>query len=99
MMMVQMMMKLTLSKFFPSLRTGSLSLLVSFFGPPIPPSVQRGRGEDEELDKGRRLPVFATVSSTHLYAAHPTIKPHMPPVFVCVLTMPLLLSCVKFNTH
>lgn len=35
---------------------------------------------------------FATVSSTHLYAAHPTIKPHMPPVFVFVL-QPVCFLC------
>lgn len=40
---------------------------------------------------GERPPT--KVSSTHLYAAHTTITPHMPPVFACVCLLPMCFPC------
>ncbi len=53
--------------------------------------VSERKGWGWGVRRGGRLPVFATVSSTHLYAAHPTITPHMPPVFVCL--QPVCFLC------
>lgn len=60
-----------------------------FVSPHLPPSSWRGWG----VGRGGRLHVFATVSSTHLYAAPHAITPHMPPVFLCVFTACVCFSC------
>lgn len=83
-MMVQMMMKLTLSKFSPSLRKRRPLPPRLFLFPQSLLLMRKGWGWGGGVRGGRGLPVFATVSSTHLCAAHPTITPHMPPVFVCL---------------
>lgn len=93
MMMVQMMMKLTLSKFPFSLRGGSLSLLVSTMSLSFPcpslPLFEGGKDEDEEEDEEGGFP--------SLPQFHPRISlQHTPPSrHICHSCLCVFTACVS----
>lgn len=83
-MMVQMMMKLTLSKFPLSLRTGSLS---KFFFSHL--SLTCFRGKTEKEDKELRLPTFASFIHTSLWST-----PHHHATYATCLCVCACCLCV-----
>ena len=83
-MMVQMMMKLTLSKFSPSVRSGSLSS-----SSPRPPPTQEEEEEDQEESFVFHSFIRASLRSTPPH--HVTYATCVCVCTDCVLTMLLLL--------